>query len=272
MTTLGSSEKGSQLFLKLTYGDPADPTIIRLAQYTKDQHLGEELFTACPELEVRPVEISGVLSDKSLVFMGRLSLAGGFFDNVSNGQPFSPIFADLWEKLEGTEGQPTRVLKLFRGRVTRVTRNYQNPERVLIEVLTIKQRIDMPLGIPANPQCAWVFGGRQCRVVVPTSEGTVDGIDGKTITITGLDAVSDRTWHRGYVQRNGLRILIREWVSGTAFELVREPPADWDGEDVTVFAGCDKSIETCRARWDNEANFGGFGYAIPAYSPNWELV
>jgi hypothetical protein len=39
---------------------------------------------------------------------------------------------------------------------------------------------------------------------------------------------------------------------------------------VTFVYGCDKTIESCRDQHSNEANFGGIGYALPAYNPHFE--
>jgi hypothetical protein len=54
------------------------------------------------------------------------------------------------------------------------------------------------------------------------------------------------------------------------FFMNRRPPSSWIGAIVTLFAGCDKTIETCRDRFGNEEHFNGRGYSMPAYHPNFE--
>ena len=101
--------------------------------------------------------------------------------------------------------------------------------------------------------------------------GAVGSITGHEIVITGLQAHSDGWWNRGFVERDGLQILIREWVSGTTFTLAKIPPADWDGEDLVVTPGCDKTATDCgSAKWKNQNRFGGIGYALPTYNPTFE--
>jgi hypothetical protein len=61
-------------------------------------------------------------------------------------------------------------------------------------------------------------------------------------------------------------------VDNTKFRLAEVPPTDWIGgsADITFVAGCDKTIETCRARFSQEENFSGIGYGMQPYNPNWE--
>jgi hypothetical protein len=271
MSTIGRSEKTSQLFLEFRYGDPAAPTYARFTDWTEDTILGSQSYDSTPDMEVRAPEISGILNDKTLQVALPLKV-NGFTDRLSNGTPHSPIYVTLRELLRSLDGGSSeQQVVLFKGRVSRVIRNPNGrTNSVGIEAKSLKSQMDVPMGLPANHQCVWTFGGRGCFVTVPTENGTLATITGKTVTITGLAGHADRYWHRGFVERQGLRLLIREWVNGTSFELAKEPPADWATQTVKVYAGCDKTIETCRARWSNEINFGGFGYAIPAYHPVFE--
>jgi hypothetical protein len=272
VTSLGASEKVAFPLVEFKYGDPAAPSYKRFAQYTIDAYYGIDLYTAMPELDIKMPEISAMLSDKTLLIGAPLKAGSGFFDSISSGIPFSEVTVTLYERIIGTQGEADITLKHYIGLVTKVSRNYQRPDWVQLEVASFKSRLMIPLGLPANVQCVWTLGGRGCFISVPQETGTMTVIAGKIVTITGLSGRADRFWHRGYVVKNGCRILIRDWVNGTSFTLTKEPPADWTGASVQVFAGCDKTIQTCRARFSNEEHFGGFGYAIPAYSPNYELV
>ena len=52
--------------------------------------------------------------------------------------------------------------------------------------------------------------------------------------------------------------------------MLRRPPDNWLNKTVTLFSGCDKSAEICLSRYNNRDNFAGYGYAVPAYHPNFE--
>lgn len=272
MSTAGASEKVSAFFVELKYGDPAAPTFLRLTDWSADLTFQSLTYTSQPEMKIENLEISGIFDDRTVELTLPL-VAGGFTDRVANGAKHSPVYVTIWEKLFSTSGGSDQVLTLFSGKINRVIRNFQGrPNFVMLEFKSTKQRLDVPMGLVATHQCQWSFGGRGCGVTVTTSTGTMTAFSGKTATITGLSGQADRFWHRGFVEKDGIRIEIRDWVNGTSFELMQEPPPEWAGASVKVYAGCDKSIETCRARWNNEANFSGFGYAIPNYSPNYEIV
>jgi hypothetical protein len=167
----------------------------------------------------------------------------------------------------------SQLLIPFRGRVTRTFKNYQGRnDKILFEALPIKSRLNFPVSIPCNHHCAWTLFGTGCNLPAIENPGQVTVIDGKEVTILGLAAQVGKYYQRGYVTRDNNRIAIHNWDSTdpTKFYLARQPPSEWLLQPVGVVPGCDKTIETCRARWLNEANFGGFGYAIPAYHPVFE--
>lgn len=272
MTTAGASEKLSAFFVELKYGDPAAPSYLRLTDFTSDLTYQSLTYTSMPELEIRGLEISGIMdSDKPLQLVFQL-LDSTIIDKASNGEQHSPIFIQLWEKLFSTSGGQDQVLTWFKGKMIRAVRNYQGRGKfVLFEFFGVKQRLGVAMGIIATHQCQWPFGARGCRAVVASADGTMTTAAGKSAVITGLPGHIDRFWHRGFVARAGLRIGIRDWLSGTSFELLSDPPAEWIGQTVKVYEGCDKTIERCREK-GKEDRFSGFGCVIPAYSPNFEDV
>lgn len=272
MSTIGSSEKLSVFLAEFRWGDPASPTYYRLTDFTSDISFQSLTFGAEPRFELKGLEISGIFdSDKPVQFTIPM-ITGGISDLATQGQKHSPIYVTLWEKLFSTTGGVDQVLTLFKGKVIRTVRNFNGrPEFVLFEAFGTKQRLGIPLGLIASHNCQWPFGGRGCGIAVPTENGTATVINAKTLTITGLAGHVDRYWHRGFVERDGLRIPIRDWLNGTDFELMSEAPADWAGHTVKVYAGCDKTIAKCRF-WGNEAQFSGFGMAIPDHNPNFEIV
>lgn len=273
MSTAGASEKVTALLVELRWGAPSAPTYRRITDYSSDLSFQSLTYKSEPRMAIQGLEVSGIFDpDKPVQFILPRE-AGDVTDNATIGQRHSPISVQLWEKLLSTSGGQDQILSLFKGKIIRATRHYNgNPDMILFEGFGVKQRLAIPLGLVAGHQCQWPFGGRGCGVAVPSSTGTLSAISGKTVTVTGLPGQPSRYWHRGFIEYDGLRIEIRDWVSGNDFELMAEPPAGWLTKTVTVFAGCDKSIDVCRNRWGNEANFAGFGISMLPYSPNWELT
>lgn len=269
--------KRSFLLVTFSYGDP-----LVVVKYT--DRAGDYLdFPAQPAMQVTVPQNDGTLDDKPC----RVILPVDAFSlRLSDGLPHAPVSLLVREIVLPAAGgeQQASALTLFRGRVTQVTRNYQNrADTVAIEALQAKSRLKVAMGLPCNHHCVFTLFGRGCttnafgepKLADEVQVGSLTLINGRKVTITGLPAhpTDPKFWHRGYVRvggTNDLRILIRDWdgdVDATLFHLASRPPSSWLGLPVFVIPGCDKTAETCASRWDNLENFGGYGYAIPAYNP-----
>ena len=102
----------------------------------------------------------------------------------------------------------------------------------------------------------------------------MSSIDGTLLTgtVSPDRSGSDATYyHRGTIENtaDGVRLTIRKWdlSDPTKFYLSSAAPSSWAGETLVIHGGCDKTIETCRDRWNNESQFSGYGYSIPPYNP-----
>lgn len=278
MTAINQSNKRSFTLVKFTFGDPAAPTVKRFANVAADVTGSDGVFLAKPDMAVIIDMFTGVFDEKPLKI--RLDKSSdSFFDDISNGEPHSPIFVEIWELIESVDGTDDE-LKLFSGRIAKVFDNFQGKQnQIQIECRTWKGKIDIPLGVLATHQCPWIFTQEPCDVVARTFAGVVDSIVGFEVTLTAAPATGSppatffpREFHRGYMKRDGLRITIRDWESGVVFKMTKPPPQEWIGNAVTLVAGCDKTIETCRTIHDNEERFNGLGFAMLPYNPNYETV
>ena len=231
-------------------------------------------FTSTPSLQLNLPENSASLDDIPLeivVDSGASSLFSGLAAGVH-----APVEVQVWEEILSatSDVDPERFLH-FRGQVSRATRNPGGQRgTVRLEVLGIKTMLEGTLGIPCTNQCAWQLGDQNGQADVTRATGTILTVEFPrmvTLSVT-LDYVDPTYWERGWLEVAGLRIGIRKWVStdSNVFHLTEQPPASWVGASVILLPGCDKTIETCRSRWDNEEFFGGFGYSIPSYDPLYE--
>lgn len=113
--------------------------------------------------------------------------------------------------------------------------------------------------------CNWKFGSAECGISLAsvTVSGTVQAIspDGLTLTLSG------RTEPQDYF-KDGVLIINSEWqrvVSSNGATIV----VDYSfinaqvGDAYSMRRGCDKTFETCRDRFSNQSNFGGF-LSVPA--------
>lgn len=260
-TALQRPTKTSAYLVLFQWGDPDAPTELRVTDWTSTVTVAGERFASIPELEPTiPANTAGLREDP---FELRLPLLP-FTDRLTNGEPHSPVTVEVAEYVIG----PRDSLKptIFRGAVDGATRNPEGASgTVLLECVNVKNRLDVPLGIQANGQCSWIFGRSPCPVVVSAIEETRSVVTfvSALVTLDGLSA--GKRWRKGYLEREGLRIGIRDFGSDQV-ALTEQPPRDWLGKEVRCVPGCDKTVETCRA-YGAEGRFGGFGYAMPDRHP-----
>lgn len=117
-------------------------------------------------------------------------------------------------------------------------------------------------------QCRHVLYGNGCNVdrsafAVPV---TVSSVSQNIVTSPGFAAHPDQ-WFRGGVLQTvqGHRRMILAHVGDTV-TLTAAIQGLGQGASVTAFPGCDHTIPTCQAKFDNEDNFGGFPY-FPTINP-----
>jgi len=201
-----------------------------------------------------------------------------------SGEPCPPITCLVRQRTVDPVTGESSPFTFFTGKVRTVILGPNNQIGVIrFEAVTFKAELDVPLGIPANNQCAWTFGGIGCNgpsgisiedLRKPGLLTAFDPDDPTKVTITGLPTHIDTYWRGGYISYDSIRIPIRYWIAAeaTTFHLAQKPPAAWFDAPiyVTVTPGCSKQLGECRDKWNNEINFGGFGAGIPSWHPVYE--
>lgn len=274
--------KCSALFVSFAYG-PNDARVVeRFTDWFSPREHNGFIYEPAEGIEVKPVRKTGTLSEQPVTVTMKLAIdddtgepadPDSFLALVSNGEPFPLTSVEIDEVT--FEAGSSDVVALHRGLLSITRRNYQGrPDLVQLESESWKSRLKAPLGIPITHLCPWRFGGKGCFLpggLDPLREtGTIDAIDGATVTISGLAThTAKRYWHRGYVDVDGLVIDVREWDRDEhpdRFKLVKFAPARWLGATVTVTPGCTKTKSRCAA-WDNLPHFGGIGIKMPNRNP-----
>lgn len=271
MSVYGSSTKDYYWLFDFWYGDPLNPTHYRVSDYSILISNGTAggVFNPLPGIEATGLGNQGTLKDAPVAIVLQRST---FTDLFTAMAPSSPMFVRIWEVVSKPEVGTPQQKVLYFGRLTQGVKNVDGiAGKVRLEFQSLKGRLNVPFGVTCLPTCRHSFGDLDCKVdaVALEDTGTLEAIDGKRVTITGVGAQTGKYWHRGFVTFEGLSIMVRDWDAATPtyFFLTQEPPASWLTSTVTIRPGCDKTIETCRARWANEANFGGAGYKLPSRNP-----
>jgi len=274
MTVLEEPAKESYIFIEFAFGT-TERHLIRLTDASKNMPSPGSVdppgvFFSEPTLDVKIPKRTGFLKEEPLTVKLNGPFAG-FFHNISNGEPHEPVIVKVWEQHLDQIGNQ-ELLFPFAGRLTIVRRNPEGVSgAVELQAATEKDLMENALvGIPGNHQCIWFFGKEGCEHSVEFDDYTITQIIGSTVRTNLTPTRAERFYHRGYVELNDLRILIRDWRTGDAFELDRTPPQKWLNKVCRFFEGCDKLLATCKFSKFNEERFMGFGYATPYFNPVFE--
>lgn len=154
------------------------------------------------------------------------------------------------------------VLQMFKG-VAKTVAFSQNGLTAEIAVLPISG--DLADAIPRfvfSTVCNNILFDTGCKVSQSLfrHQNVVSGVSNDTLTINGLAAKGDNWATGGYVALSGgdFRLVVNH--TGDTIRLLLPFPSSPIGQTVEVFAGCDHSISTCKSKFNNVENFGGFAW------------
>jgi uncharacterized phage protein (TIGR02218 family) len=158
---------------------------------------------------------------------------------------------------------PEDRVHLFAGRVGEVRRGAQAFEA---ELRGLQAGLNAPVGRVFSRFCDANLGDVRCGANVETpafhGEGVVTEVLGShAFKASGLGDYADGWFARGRLVWDGggeSEIATHHTEGGdVVFELLDTAPLEEEAS-FTVYAGCDKRLETCRAKFGNVVNFRGF--------------
>jgi uncharacterized phage protein (TIGR02218 family) len=205
-------------------------------------------------LAIDNLEVQGALA---AAVIAEDDLAAGIYDGAS---------VELWRVNWADTDQRVLMRKGTLGEVTRGELAFTAELRGLAHAL------HQTVGRTFQRLCDADLGDTRCGVDLDAAQfkgaGIVDGVaDDRVLTVSGLGAF-DSNWFRfgrlawtsganagrlAEVKGHG-----RSSASTTLTLWQRAPKPVEAGDTFTVTAGCDKTLDTCKARFDNIENFRGF--------------
>ncbi|WP_106753335.1 DUF2163 domain-containing protein [Pannonibacter carbonis] len=220
-------------------------------------------FEAAAGFTASAIETSLGLAVDNLDVEGALSSATLTEDDIARGL-WDDADIEIW--LADWSDTANRVL-LRKGNIGEITRG---PTAFLAELRGLAHRLGQTCGRQFDRTCSWELGDARCTVALAgwTASGVVvTGFDLLSFTASGLEGREDGLFRHGLLTwtsggNSGRRMEIKRHAraQGTVTLDLTLPMADHirTGDSFTVQAGCDKSFATCRTRFLNGANFGGF--------------
>lgn len=164
---------------------------------------------------------------------------------------------------------PPEVVRIFQGKISSVLFEKSGRlAKIRVEPLITAQSKSIPT-FTYQGLCNNVLFDDLCKVddTDPSfrlSTAAVTDVTSNNITVTGAGSNGDGYYTGGFVESAGAaerRLILQQ--TGEVLTLLLPFGTSPLGTNVTVFAGCDHSISTCKSKFDNVINFGGFAF-IPS--------
>lgn len=274
--------KESLSLFEFRYGPRAAPLYYRVTDDTRDVKLGSATYSSMPAIACKlPEQNGGITEDPAEVTMPLV--LGEFPDLITKGTPFSETWLTVRAvRTVGMDGNTVTVPF-----VGRVGTRYRNPDGkagiVKLLAQSPKTLLDVPLGVAANHTCWWALGQGGCKFDLAAAKltPTVSAISGMQVTLDdggggggALKGKATGYWKDGWIERDGIRIKIRDWAgtgSGT-FWLTKRAPPTWVGLTVGIVPGCSQLWTICDTRHNQLENFFGIGAGMPSRNPLFEVT
>ena len=183
--------------------------------------------------------------------------------------PPSGLVTLLCEKYDLITQKPMEIV--FKGRIINVAWNLTN---AVVNCESSSQAIKR-MGLRRHYQygCPHMLYGGECRVdreqYVTIDQAT--NVTGSSLDLLSVAGRADNYFAGGYIEYTHVELQTVERIavsasSGITLTLFSFPIGLEAGMDVRAYAGCDRTIATCSAKFNNTENYGGTPF-IPTKNP-----
>ncbi len=220
--------------------------------YKADGALTPSALQSSAALNTDAMEITGILNSVDII---DADINAGLYDHAR-----IDVYTCNWMDL--SQG----LLPLRRGWIGQIA---QSGAHYTAEIRGLHDLLQRPVGSTYTPECRFDLGDTNCGVNIAalTVTGNVTTVtddanfsDTSRGETSGIFNYGKLTWTSG--TNNGLSMEIKNWDAMTqTFTLWLPMTHPISGGDAySVYSGCDKRFLTCKTKFANVANFGGFPY------------
>lgn len=240
-----------------------DGTVFGFTDHDRDLTFDSTVFEAASGFTAIAIEGSLGLAVDNLDVAGALSSASITEDDIARGL-WDDAVVEVW-LVDWTD--TSQRLLLRKGNIGEVSRGRT---AFTAELRGLAHRLDQTYGRLFERTCAWELGDSRCGVALVgwMANGSVaTAYDFRRFVASGLGGFEDRlfrqgllTWTSGANAGLAMEVKTHSKIGGivTVELALPMPDAIASGNAFTIQAGCDKTWETCRSRFANGDNFGGF--------------
>lgn len=245
--------------------EPKDGTVLGFTDHDRDLLIAGTTYKAASGFTATAIEDQLGLAVSNLDVDGALSSAAITEDDLNAGlyDDASVIIMRVnWQDVS----QRVVLRSGFLGQVTRGEAAFS------AELRGLAAKLDQAAGRVFQRTCAWELGDSRCQIDLgaPASNGSgavTSVISNFDFTASGIGSFASGIFSRGKIvwatgDNAGLAIEVKSHSQGSPNSrlslFLPMPRPIQVGDTFSITAGCDKRFETCRDRFSNVVNFGGF--------------
>lgn len=235
-----------------------DGTVLGFTDHDHDIVVGGVKYLAKTGFTPTAVDSSATLAVDNLDIEGVIDAAVIREEDIHAGKY---DYAEITIFMVNYEDIGQGTLSLRRGWMGEVA---INRGQFVAEVRGISQQLSQVIGELYSPLCRAEFGDTRCKVSLAayTVTGAITAVTSRLVFED-----SSRTEDAGYFNagkvtfssgdNNGISMEVKSFFEGELMLSLPMPYAMEVGDSYTLSAGCDKTLETCKATFGNVINFRG---------------
>ena len=236
-------------------------TVLGFTDHTSDLTISSQLYKAATGFSPTSVETKDRFSVDNLDVEGVLDAASITEADIMAGiYDFAEIEIFMINVTDLSQG----IITHRRGWLGEVS--VKNGQFVA-EVRGLAQKLQQNIGELFSPTCRAVFGDARCKVNLAsfTFAGTVNTVTSRQVFLSTALTHAAGYFSGGEVQwltgaNAGRRMEIKEFSNTQITLALPMPHSVAVGDTFNAIAGCDKTIATCIAKFNNAVNFRGEPY------------
>lgn len=240
-----------------------DNTLMGFTNHDKDLTIDGVVYKAATGFTPSAIENSGTLSVDNLDVEGMLTSGSLTEADIMAGlYDFADIDIFQVNYMELSQG----VFPLKRGWLGEVS---LKKHQFVAEVRGMSQRLSQTIGELYSPSCRASLGDARCKVdlAAHTATGAISSVASAQQFTDNSQTEASASFAAGIITftsgaNQGLSMEIKEYMytTGIGGQFVLALPMPYpvsEGDGYSVIKGCDKTLATCKGRFDNLLNFRG---------------
>lgn len=246
----------------------SDSQVMGFTDHDEDVAFDGMTYAAASGFTASEVQSTLGLAVDNLAVIGALSAAALTEDDLAAGL-YDDADIEIW-RVNWQDAESQRVL-MRKGNLGEVSRGKTAFEA---EMRGLAHKLNQPVGRAFLKNCDADLGDTRCGVDLGqgtfTGNGAVSAVltPSRVFTASGLDPFTSGwfsggklTWTTGANAGRAMEVKAHGKANAVTVDLWQAmSEAVAPGDQFTISAGCDKTFATCKAKFDNIANFRGFPY------------